>query len=51
MFDSIVMIKPRKVGWGGGIQGHIAVSTVNATTDVGGGGKFIEELDRAANGY
>ena len=41
--------------WGGGvgvgIQGHIAANTVNATTGVGGGGKFIEELDRAANGY
>ena len=55
MFDSIGIIEPRIVGGGVGvgvgIQGYIAASTVNATTGVGGGGKFIEELDRAANGY
>ena len=54
MFDSIGIIKPRmvgRVGVGGGIQGHVSASTVNATTGVGGGGKFIEEMDRAANVY
>ena len=52
MFDSIGIIEPKMVGGGGvGIQGHISSSTVNSTTGVGGGGKFIEELDRAANGY
>ena len=37
-----------------GIQGHIAANTantVNATTGVGGGGKSVEELDRALNGH
>ena len=38
-------------GVGVGTQGHISASTVNVTTVVGGGGKFIEEMDRAANGY
>ena len=53
MFDSIGIIAPRMVGGGGGgdIQGHIAARTVNSTTGVGGGRKFIEELDRAANGF
>ena len=59
MFDSIGIIEPRMVGGVGvgvgvGIQGHIAANTantVNATTGVGGGGKSVEELDRALNGH
>ena len=52
MFYSIGIIKLRMVGGGGvGIQSHISARTVNATMGVGGGVKFVEELDRAANGY
>ena len=48
----IPLLLSNQVWWvGGGIKGHISASTINATIGLGGGGKFIEELGRAANGY
>ena len=51
MYGFLISLELSNRGWWGGgvIQGHISASTANSTTVVGGGGKFIAELDIAEN--